>query len=141
MNWMVYGAMAAVALAAADVMVKLASGKLPSSLGMLLYGSVPFAIGLVWFASDKIRGVPMTIQPAGIGYGLGVGVGFALVTVGLYAAFNAGAPISTLSPVIRVGGLVLAAVTGILIWKETVTAQYLFGIALSLVGIYLMIKN
>lgn len=141
MNWMVYGAVAAVALAAADVMVKLASGKLPSSLGMLLYGSVPFVVGLAWYAVDKMRGVPMTIQPAGIAYGLGVGIGFALVTLCLYAAFNAGAPLSALSPVIRVGGLVLAALVGVLLLKETVTARYLIGVALSLIGIYLIVKN
>ena len=46
MSWMFYAVVAAAALAAADVFVKLASGKLPNSLGTLLYGAVAFAVGL-----------------------------------------------------------------------------------------------
>ena len=42
MRWMIY---AAAALAAADVFVKMAAGKLPNSLGTLIYGAV--ALGLV----------------------------------------------------------------------------------------------
>lgn len=138
---MAYAIMAAISLAAADILVKLASGKLPTSLGLLLYGSVPFVMGLVWFSADRLRGIPMTIQPVGIGYAVGVGIGFALVTICLYAAFNVGAPISIVSPVIRVGGLLIAALAGFLFWKEAVTARYVIGIALSLIGIYLVVKN
>ena len=47
MSWMLYAAVAAGALAAADVLVKMAAGKVANSLGMLIYGAAAFGIGLI----------------------------------------------------------------------------------------------
>ena len=140
MNWFVYATWAALALAIADVLVKLAAGKLPSSLGLLLYGCVPFATGLVWFWWDKSRNVSMPAQPQAIVFAIGVGVAFTLVTIALYGAFRAGAPISVASPLIRLAGLLIASVVGVLFWKEGISVRYIVGMALSLAGIYLIVK-
>src|SRR3569833_2732689 len=104
MTWFQYAAAAAVALGLGDIMVKVTAGKIPSSLGMFLYGAVPFATGLFWFAVDCTRG-PVVIKAAPVFYGLGVGASYTLVTLGLYAAFNSGAPLSSVSPLVRLGGL------------------------------------
>lgn len=44
MNWITFALFSAGALAAADICVKLAAGKLSNSLGLLIYGSctIPF---------------------------------------------------------------------------------------------------
>lgn len=141
MNWTVYALAAAFALAIADCMVKLAAGKLPSSLGLLLYGCVPFASGLAWFLYDRVRNGPMTIQPVAPFYAIAVGIAFTLVTVALYATFRAGAPISIVSPVVRIGGLVIASVVGIWFWKEGVSIRYATGMVLAMAGIFLMLKR
>ena len=57
MSWIFYAAVAAVSLAAADVFVKIAAGKVPNSLGTLIYGTVAFGVGLTWFVIDRARGV------------------------------------------------------------------------------------
>ena len=141
MTWMAYAVGAALALAAADVCVKAAAGKVPNSLGMFLYGSVPFAAGVVWWLTDRGRVSAGMITTKGVMYATGVGVMFATVTFCMYAAFRAGAPISLASPVIRLGGLVVASVVGFLLWKEPMTARYLIGLTLVAGGIYLMLTR
>jgi uncharacterized membrane protein len=141
MNWMMYAVGAALALAAADVLVKAAAGRLPNSLGMLLYGSVPFAAGLVWWMVDRKNLAAAAITTKGVVFATGVGVMFATVTFCMYAAFRAGAPISLASPVIRLGGLLVASVAGVVLWKEPLTLRYVMGLMLVLAGIFLMLKR
>ena len=43
-------------IGAADVFVKMAAGKLPNSLGTLIYGAVAFGVGPTWFLADRARG-------------------------------------------------------------------------------------
>ncbi len=133
---MIYVAVAAVALGVADVFVKMAAGKVSNSLGMLLYGGVAFAIGLGWFLLDRSPSVRPSA--AGIGAAVAVGVAFSAVTVGLYGAFAAGAPLSVTSPVVRIGGLLVASVCGVLIWHEPLTIRYATGLALAFAGVYLI---
>jgi drug/metabolite transporter (DMT)-like permease len=68
----------------------------------------------------------------------GVGLMFSLVTYCMYAAFRQGAPISVASPLIRLGGLVVASIAGALIWKEPLSMRYLAGLGLSVAGLYLI---
>jgi uncharacterized membrane protein len=141
MSWIWYATVAAVALAAADVFVKLAAGKLPSSLGTLLYGGVAFGVGLSWFIADRARGRVEQASAAGIVYALGVGLSFSIVAVALYVAFRAGAPLSTVSPLVRLSGLLAASVCGLLFWNEPVTPRYILGLGLSVAGVYLIVTR
>jgi drug/metabolite transporter (DMT)-like permease len=138
---MAYVAGAAVALAAADVFVKLAAGRLPDSLGMLLYGAVPFVTGLVWYAVDRGRGVAQPFDAHAVIFALAVGVTFTLVTFALYAAFRHGAPISLVSPSVRLGGLLLASVVGFVLWHEPITPRYAAGLLCSGLGVYLILTR
>jgi drug/metabolite transporter (DMT)-like permease len=141
MTWIVYVIAAALALAAADIFVKAAAGKLPNSLGMLLYGSIPFAAGLFWWLIDRRNVAPADITTKGVIFGLAVGVMFATVTFCMYAAFRAAAPISLASPVIRLGGLVVASIAGLVLWKEPMTMRYVAGLAMVCLGIYFMLAR
>ncbi len=62
-----------------------------------------------------------------------------IVTFGLYATFGAGAPISVASPIIRLGGLLLAGLAGVILLREPLTLRYTIGVALVLGGMYLVI--
>ncbi len=141
MNWIPYALLTALALAAADFCVKLASGKLSNSLALLLYGSCTFLSGLGWVLWQKLNGVPQHAQTPGVWAALGVGVSFSIVTVGLYATFGAGAPISLASPVIRLGGLLLAAIAGLVLLREPLTWRYAIGLALAVGGVYLIVTR
>lgn len=138
MQWLPYAIAAGLALAAADVLIKAVAGKIPNSLGMLLYGVAPFAIGAIWAIADGARWAKQSPSWNYIAAGAAVGLMFSAVTFCMYAAFKQGAPISVASPLIRLGGLIIASLAGALIWKEPITARYLAGLGLSVAGLYLI---
>lgn len=141
MSWMLYATIAAAALAAADVFVKAAAGRLPNSLATLCYGSVAFCVGLTWYAVDRLRGNTEPVSTAGVIYALGVGAAFSAVTAALYGAFRAGAPLSVTSPLVRLAGLVVASACGVWLWNEPVTPRYVAGLCLATAGVYLIVTR
>lgn len=139
--WVVYAAITAFFLASADCFIKLAAGRISSSLGLLLYGACTFSTGLIWVFLERLRGIPLHAQPVAYLYALGVGISFSAVTVGLYATFGAGAPISVASPLVRLAGLVVASIVGITLFGEPLTLRYVLGMALVFAGLYLILTR
>jgi drug/metabolite transporter (DMT)-like permease len=140
-NWLPYAVATALALAIADVLVKAAAGKLSNSIALLLYGICTFLIGLSWVLWQRAHGEPQYAQPVARLAGLGVGIVFSFVTLGLYATFGAGAPISVASPAIRLGGLVLVSLVGLTFLQEPLTWRYIVGMLMACGGIYLIITR
>lgn len=139
--WVLYAGITAFFLALADCFIKFAAGRISNSLGLLLYGACTFATGLTWVIIDRIRGASLQAETAAIGYALGVGICFSGVTVGLYATFGAGAPISVASPLVRMGGLVIASIVGVTMLGEPVTLRYGIGVLLIFGGLYLILTR
>ena len=141
LGWVVYASAATAALAAADIFLKLAAGKVSNSVGVLIYGICTFSMGLAWFLWQRIHGITQYSPPYGILASVGVGVSFCFVTVALYFTFEAGAPISLAAPFIRLGGLLVASLAGFLLWREPFTLRYGIGILLACSGVYLIITR
>lgn len=139
--WLVYATITAFFLAAADCFIKLAAGRISSSLGLLIYGACTFTTGIAWVLLERFRGIPLHAQPVAYLYALGVGISFSAVTVGLYATFGAGAPISIASPLVRLAGLVVASIVGLTLFGEPLTARYVIGMLLVFGGLYLIITR
>ncbi len=141
MGWIPYALGTALALAVADLFVKLAAGRLSNSVALLLYGSCTFLTGLGWVLWQRACGMPQYAQTSGILAALGVGVAFSLCTLGLYATFGAGAPISVASPFIRLGGLLLASLAGLVLLREPLSWRYVIGLLLACSGVYLIVTR
>ncbi|MBI1881104.1 MAG: EamA family transporter [Chloroflexi bacterium] len=140
-HWLPYAFATALALATADFLVKSAVGKLSNSVALLLYGICTFLIGLSWVLWQRAHGTAQYAQPAGILAAIGVGIVFSFVTLGLYATFGAGAPISVASPAIRLGGLVLVSLVGLTFLREPLTWRYVIGMLMACGGIYLIVTR
>ena len=141
MHWIVFAAGAAVAMASADLCIKLAAGKLSNSLGLLIYGSCTFLAGLTWVLWQRFQGVEFQVQPQGLWAAVGVGLSFSLVTAGLYFTFGAGAPVSLASPMVRLGGLILASLIGITAFGEPFTWRMALGALMCGGGVYLVVTR
>ena len=141
LNWIPFAIVTVVALATADVAVKLAAGKISNSLGMLIYGSCVFLISLSWVAYQYFSGHEFHAERQGVVAATVVGVAFCTVTIGLYLTFGAGAPVSQASPMIRLGGLMIASMIGILAFQEAFNVRYASGLLLAATGIYLIITR
>jgi drug/metabolite transporter (DMT)-like permease len=141
MDWVIYALISTVAMAAADFCMKLAAGKVSNSLGLWLYGCSTFTIGLGWVLWQRLQGIPQHAQVHGVLSALGVGFSFCVVVVAFYVTFAKGAPISVVTPVIRLGGLLVASAAGIVLLREPITLRYVIGMLLSCVGVYLIITR
>ncbi len=138
MRWLPYALVCSAFLASADFFVKLASNKISTSLGMLIYGATTFTVGLIWVGSQKLTQQPLFITPTGLLYSLAVGVAFSSVTILLYLTF-ARVNVSVGSPTIRVIGILLASILGILLLREPFTWRYLVGLILTIAGVTLIV--
>ena len=141
MGWIFYAMGTAILLALADFLVKQAAGKLSNSLALLIFGTCTFLVGLSWVGWQKYQGVAQFAQPSGVLAATGVGLTFSFVTLGLYITFGAGAPISLASPLVRLGGLLLASLAGLIFLQEPFTWRYAAGVLLACGGIYLILTR
>ena len=139
--WIKFAIITILALASADVCVKIAAGKVSNSLAMLIYGSTAFLVSLAWFLQQYFTGIKPEYTSTGVIAAFGVALSFVSVTLGLYYCFAAGAPISLASPTIRLGGLCLASLVGIFFFKEVINFRYCLGMSLAISGVYLMMTR
>ena len=138
MRWLPYALACSLFLAGADFFVKLASNKISSSMGMFVYGATTFIVGLLWVSYLKLTHQPLLLTRPGLLYSIAVGVSFSFVTILLYLTF-AHVNVSLGSPTIRLAGIVIASLLGILILREPFTWRYALGILLTLFGMALII--
>jgi uncharacterized membrane protein len=138
MRWFPYALLCSIFLASADFFVKLASNRISSSMGMLVYGAITFTVGLTWVGYMKITKQPLLITQQGVLYALAVGIAFSAVTLLLYVTF-ARVNVSIGSPTIRVSGILLASLLGILLLHEPFTWRYLIGLLLTVAGVALVV--
>ena len=140
MRWIPFAAVCAVFLASADFFVKLASSRISSSLGAMVYGLTTLTAGLAWVLYERATGQPQYSTPAGWGYAFLVGLAFSGVTVLLYVTFSR-VDVSLGSPVIRLTAIVLASLLGILVLREPLTWRYGLGVVLAVAGVALMVAR
>ena len=138
MRWIPYALLCSIFLASADFFVKLASNKISSSMGMLVYGATTFTVGLTWVAYLKVTKQPLLITQQGLLYSLAVGIAFSGVTVLLYLTFSR-ISVSIGSPTIRVMGVLIASMFGILLLHEPFSWRYLLGLILTVAGVTLIV--
>jgi transporter family protein len=138
MRWLPLALLCALFLALADFFVKLASNRISASVGMFVYGVTTFLVAVGWVVYERVTGRPLLATAPGLWASLGVGLAFSAVTILLYVTF-ARVNVSIGSPVIRLTGIVLASLLGILILREAVTWRYALGVALALAGVALIV--
>ncbi len=127
-------------IALADVSIKQSAGKISPSLGTLIYAITAVAIPLVWtFWTNWNGGLQVTNE--GVGWSIATGIWFSIFTGLMFVIFSQGVDLSIGSPVVRMGGIVLAATLGIIVFHEGINLQYLIGFVLAAVGIFLVVTR
>ena len=138
MRWIPFAVVCAVFLASADFFVKLASSRISSSLGAMVYGLTTLAAGLTWVLYERATGQPQFSTPQGWGYAFLVGLAFSGVTLLLYVTLTQ-VQVSIGSPVIRLTAIVLASLLGIVALREPITWRYVLGVVLAVAGVGLIV--
>jgi transporter family protein len=124
-------------LAFADFSIKETAGKITPSLGTLIYAlgaALPPIIWLLWTRAHE----PIMITPPGLFWAIATGLSFGVFTGLLFLLFSQGVDLSIGTPVIRMGGIVVAATLGIIVLREGLNWQYVIGFILATAGIVLV---
>jgi uncharacterized membrane protein len=138
MRWLPYALACSLFLAGADFFIKLASNKISASMGMLVNSATMFIVGLIWVGYLKITNQSLVITQPGLLYTIAAGVAFSGVTILLFTTF-AHVNVSLGSPTIRIMGLVIVSLLGILLLQEPFTWRYALGLIMSIAGVVLIV--
>src|SRR5262245_20030413 len=136
--WFLYAVGAAVLYGLHQIFTKLASERISDGLGgLVVEGSavVTIAAYLGWlYVSGRWA---QTSTPLGVIYSVLTGICVGAGTVLFFMLFQRGGPLSAV-PAILAGGAAMMAAAGILGFGEQPTLSRVVGIALSLIGLYLV---
>lgn len=124
-------------IALADFSVKETSGKITSSLATLIYAlgaAVPGILWLLWSRTHE----PIFVTAPGVFWATATGLLFGVFTALMFVLYSRGVDLSIASPVVRMGGIAVAATLGIIILREGLNWQYVIGFALAIAGIFLV---
>lgn len=136
--WFWYAIVAAVLYGLHQVFTKLASERIGDGLGGFVVEATAALSLALYLGYLKFFGEWK--QPAtgrGILYSVLTGLCVGAGTVAFFLLFQKGGPLSAV-PMVLAGGAALMALVGILFFKEPASLVRLLGIALSLVGLFLL---
>ena len=139
-QWFWYAVGAAVLYGLHQIFTKLASSGISDGLGgFVVEGSAALTI-LVYLVFLRWGGKwNQTATHSGVLYSVLTGICVGVGTLFFFILFQKGGPLSAV-PMILAGGAALMAIAGFVFFHEPASALRLLGIALSLVGLFLLKK-
>jgi transporter family protein len=137
-KWFWYAIGAAVLYGLHQIFTKLASDRISDGLGGFVVeataaGSIVIYLAWIYFSG----GWNQQASTPGVAYSVLTGVCVGAGTVFFFLMFQKGGPLSAV-PMILAGGAALMAVVGIFFFREAATWPRLVGIAMSIVGLFLL---
>jgi bacterial/archaeal transporter family protein len=138
--WFWYAVLTALLYGAHQIFTRLAADRIGDGLGGFVLeatGALTILIYLafLWFSGRWNQ----KFSFVGFNYSLVSGVCVGIGTVAFFLLFQKGGPLSAL-PVILAGGAALMAIAGIVFFHEPPSWQRIIGIALAIVGLFLLRK-
>ena len=133
-------AIAMVLLALADFSIRQSAGRIQPNLGAFIYSVSAAAVLGGWLLVVRMRDT-IDATSAGVAWSVGTGVFFGAFTGVLFLLFAAGASLSITVPVVRIGGIALASALGLIVLGEHLSVQYVIGVAVTAVGIALVLSS
>jgi len=132
-------AVAMVLLALADFTIRQSAGRISPSLGAFIYSvsALIFLGGWVLWARSRET---LELSAAGLGWSIGTGIMFGAFTGVLFLLFSTGASLSVTVPAVRIGGVAIASALGLIVLGEQVSLQYVLGVAVTALGISLVLS-
>ncbi|RTQ45650.1 hypothetical protein EJV47_24485 [Hymenobacter gummosus] len=141
MPWLVLALLTALALAFYNFFIKLASSHVPAAVGAVWLQLVAAALGAVWLLRLKLQGQPLPLSGKGLGLAALAGLGVGLAEILTFVVFSRGVPSSVGTPVIVGGSVLLTAVLGLVLLRESLTLPQALGLLLIVGGIALLVRG
>ena len=137
-TWFWYAVVAAVLYGAHQIFTRLASERIGDGLGGFVVEAtaaltILLYLGFLWLSSRWNQ----KWSAEGFYYSALTGICVGIGTIAFFLLFQKGGPLSSV-PVILAAGAAIMAIAGILFFREPASWQRLTGIALALVGLFLL---
>ena len=140
-NWLPLALLTALCLALYNFCIKLAANHLPPAVGAVVLQLVAAGLGAAWLLRLKLQGQPLPLTGRGLGLAALAGLGVGLAEILTFVLFQRGLRASVGTPVIVGGSVLLTALFGLLLLRETLTPGQAAGLVLVVVGIGLLARG
>ena len=140
-NWLPFALLTALCLAFYNFFIKLASNHVPPAVGAVVLQLVAAALGGVWLLKLMLQGQPLALSGKGLGLAALAGLGVGLAEILTFVVFQRGVNSSVGTPVIVGGSVLLTAVLGLVVLRETLTFSQAGGLLFIVVGIALLARG
>ena len=140
-NWLPLALLTALCLALYNFFIKLASNHVPPAVGAVVLQLVAAALGGVWLLKLMLQGHPLALSGKGLGLAALAGLGVGLAEILTFVVFQRGVNSSVGTPVIVGGSVLLTAVLGLVVLRETLTFSQAGGLLFIVVGIVLLARG
>jgi transporter family protein len=137
-DWFWYAIGAALLYGMHQIFTRMASDRIGDGLGGFVVEATAALTILVYLLYLYVAGPwNQKATASGVYYSILTGLCVGVGTVFFFLLFQKGGPLSAV-PMILAGGAAIMAVAGIFFFRESATWQRLLGIALSIVGLFLL---
>ncbi|MDQ2794717.1 MAG: EamA family transporter [Bacteroidota bacterium] len=140
-SWLPLALLTALCLALYNFFIKLASGHLAPAVGAVVLQLVAAALGAAWLLKLKLQGQPVALNGTGLGLAALAGLGVGLAEILTFVVFQRGVPSSVGTPVIVGGSVLLTAVLGLVVLRESLSLAQAGGLVCIVVGIALLARG
>lgn len=140
-SWLPLALLTALCLAGYHFFLKLAANHLPPAVGAVVLQLVAAGLGGAWLLKLKLAGQPLPVTGRGLGLAVLAGVGVGLAEILTFVVFQRGVPASVGTPVLVGGSVLLTAVLGLVVLRETLSLPQVGGLLLIVVGIVLLARG
>ena len=140
-SWLPLALLTALCLALYNVFIKLASGHLAPAVGAVVLQLVAAALGAAWLINLRLHGQPLPLTRTGLGLAALAGLGVGLAEILTFAVFQRGVPASVGTPVIVGGSVLLTALLGLGLLRESLSLAQAGGLLCIVAGIALLARG
>lgn len=141
MNWLPLALLTALCLTLYNFCIKLAANHLSPAVGAVVLQLVAAVLGAAWLFKLKLQGQPLPLTGQGLGLAALAGLGVGLAEILTFVLFQRGLSASVGTPVIVGGSVLLTALLGLLLLRETLTLGQAAGLVLVVLGIGLLARG
>ncbi|WP_375436174.1 EamA family transporter [uncultured Hymenobacter sp.] len=143
MNWWQLAACAAVGMALYNLFIKAAAGQIHQMVGAVVLQVVAALVGAGLLLVLYLRGMlpANLVSTRGIALAALAGVSIGVAEILTFVVYGKGAPASVGTPLIVGGSVLLTAVLGVLVLRETLAWPQALGLLLVVSGIALLARG
>lgn len=140
-SWLPLALLTALCLALYNFFIKLASGHLAPAVGAVVLQLVAAALGAAWLLKLKLQGQPVALNGTGLGLAVMAGLGVGLAEILTFVVFQRGVPSSVGTPIIVGGSVLLTALLGLVVLRESLSLAQAGGLLCIVLGIALLARG